>query len=497
MKQTQLFKFQPFSRKQRQVLNWWCDESPVRGADGIIADGAIRSGKSLSMSLSFAIWAMTRFSGQNFAMCGKTVGSFRRNVLFWLKLMLAGRGYQVTDSRAENLVTISRGGRTNFFYIFGGRDERSQDLIQGITLAGVFLDEVALMPESFVNQATGRCSVDGSAMWFNCNPSFPSHWFKTQWIDKAREKNLLYLHFTMDDNLSLSPHTKERYKRMYNGVFYDRYIRGLWTMAEGLIYPHFAEAIAKPEGKAEQYVLSVDYGTQNAFAALLWGKRGGVWYAEKEYYYSGRDEKAQKTDEEYAQDLDRVFEVDKRTEPLKVIIDPSAASFITLLRKRYNANQQHKYKVIPADNDVLDGIRETATAMQTGKIKISPACKAWRTEVEGYVWDDKAVEDRPVKVKDHCLVGETLVWTKKGKLPISSLVGKRGRVLSYNEKKKRFEYMPFFGCRMTQKSAKIIRITLENGDVLRCTDDHRVLTESGYKEAKYLTESDKILAFTD
>ena len=211
---SQIFKFQPFSQKQRKVLNWWCDTSPVKDYDGIIADGAIRSGKTLSMSLSFVLWSMSSFNGQNFAMCGKTIGSFRRNVLFWLKLMLKSRGYAVTDHRADNLVVVSRGNAENYFYIFGGKDERSQDLIQGITLAGVFFDEVALMPESFVNQATGRCSVDGSKFWFNCNPDGPFHWFKVNWIDKKKEKRLLYLHFTMDDNLSLSEKVKNTWEEV-------------------------------------------------------------------------------------------------------------------------------------------------------------------------------------------------------------------------------------------------------------------------------------------
>ena len=160
------------------------------------------------MCLSFVMWSMSNFDGQNFGMCGKTIGSFRRNVLFWLKLMLRSRGYSVTDHRADNLLVVSRGDVENFYYIFGGKDERSQDLVQGITLAGVFFDEVALMPESFVNQATGRCSVDGSKMWFNCNPDGPYHWFKQNWINKCKEKNILYLHFTMDDNLSLSEKIK-------------------------------------------------------------------------------------------------------------------------------------------------------------------------------------------------------------------------------------------------------------------------------------------------
>ena len=248
-KTKEYFHFQPFSKKQRQVLNWWCEGSPVRDYDGIIADGAIRSGKTVSMSLSFVLWAMSSFTGQNFAMCGKTIGSFRRNVLFWLKLMLKSRGYAVTDHRADNLVVISRGDTENYFYIFGGKDERSQDLIQGITLAGVFFDEVALMPESFVNQATGRCSVEGSKFWWSCNPDGPYHWFKLDWINKsvgylgkkktaeiekqaAEEhkpsglKKILYLHFTMDDNLSLSPKVKESTE----GYFLNAILRvcGAW-----------------------------------------------------------------------------------------------------------------------------------------------------------------------------------------------------------------------------------------------------------------------------
>lgn len=241
MKIKAVFRFKPFSKKQRKVLNWWCRSSPVRDYNGIIADGAIRSGKSVAMSLSFVIWAMSEFEACNFAMCGKTIGSFRRNVLFWLKLMLRSRGYSVSEQRTENLVIVRRGSVENYFYVFGGKDERSQDLIQGITLAGVFFDEVALMPESFVNQATGRCSVDGSKFWFNCNPGSPAHWFKTGWIDKRADKRLLYLHFTMDDNLSLSEAVKERYRSTYTGVFFKRYILGEWKSADGVIYRQFAD----------------------------------------------------------------------------------------------------------------------------------------------------------------------------------------------------------------------------------------------------------------
>lgn len=406
MKKTlkQIFKFQPFSKKQRKVLNWWCDTSPVKDYEGIIADGAIRSGKTISMSLSFVLWAMSSFSGQNFAMCGKTIGSFRRNVLFWLKLMLKSRGYAVTDHRADNLVIVSKGNVENNFYIFGGKDERSQDLIQGITLAGVFFDEVALMPESFVNQATGRCSVDGSKYWFNCNPDGPYHWFKTNWIDKQKEKRLLYLHFTMDDNLSLSEKIKARYRSMYTGVFYRRYIEGLWCMAEGIVYDMFDPDRHVKELKefvarlinGNRYV-SIDYGTQNPTAMLLWNKgTDGVWYCTREYYYSGREKGRQKTDAEYTDDLKKWLD---KTKVYAVIVDPSAASFIAELRKR-------GYRVLKAKNDVADGIRLVGTKLNQGKIIFCSCCQNTIKEFGSYVWDTKAAEkgeDKPVKEHDHGL----------------------------------------------------------------------------------------------
>lgn len=400
----QVFKFQPFSLKQKKVLTWWCDTSPVKDKDGIIADGAIRSGKTVCMSLSFIMWAMQRFKGQNFAMCGKTIGSFRRNVLFWLKLMLKSRGYRVVDRRADNLVEISRGKVTNYFYIFGGKDERSQDLIQGITLAGVFFDEVALMPESFVNQATGRCSVDGSKYWFNCNPDGPYHWFKTNWIDEAKKKNLIVLHFTMEDNLSLSEKIKARYRSMYSGVFYKRYILGLWAMAEGIIYDmfdvdrHVKKVIdfARLLIDGGRYV-SIDYGTQNAMVFLLWNK--GIdkkWYCTREYYYSGRDKGKQKADSQYADDLEKWLE----GTPVKaIIVDPSAASFITELNNR-------GYKTMKADNDVEDGIRLVSTLLNTEKIAFSQSCINTIKEFASYIWDPKAGdrgEDKPIKQHDHAM----------------------------------------------------------------------------------------------
>lgn len=398
MKINASFQFKPFSKKQKQVLTWWMPNSPMKDKDGIIADGAIRSGKTLSMSLSFVMWAMQTFKNNNFAMCGKTIGSFRRNVVFWLKIMLRCRGYLVEDKRAENLLIIRLNGVENYFYIFGGKDERSQDLIQGITLAGIFFDEVALMPESFVKQATGRCSVDGSKFWFNCNPDSPYHYFKLEWIDKRVEKNILYLHFTMDDNLSLSEKVKERYRSMYTNLFYKRFILGLWVLAEGIIYDMFIEEkhIVKTVDRAyTEYYVSIDYGTYNACCFGLYGKFENKWYKIKEYYYDGRSKGKQKTDSEYAKDLvDFVGDIKLKG----VIVDPSAASFIAEIKKL------GRWTVLKAKNDVLDGIKHVATALNDGMLLFNDCCVNSFREFSAYIWDVKASErgeDKPMKTNDH------------------------------------------------------------------------------------------------
>lgn len=396
------FKFKPFSKKQLQVLTWWRKDSPVKDKDGIICDGSIRAGKTVVMSLSFVMWAMETFDDENLGMAGKTIGSFRRNVITPLKRMLKSRGYNVKDHRADNMLTITHKGKTNYFYIFGGKDEGSQDLIQGITLAGMLFDEVALMPQSFVNQATARCSVEGSKLWFNCNPAGPYHWFKLEYLDQLEEKNMLHLHFTMDDNLSLSEKVKERYKRMYSGVFYKRFILGLWVLAEGIIYDmfdkekHVVKTVDRPYTK---YYVSVDYGTQNPTTFGLWGFSDGVWYKVKEYHYDGRKESKQKTDQEYYEDL---VEFIGDLKVLAVIVDPSAASFIAVLKK-------NGITVKKAKNDVLEGIRNVGNALIRGLIKYNDCCKETFREFSSYVWDEKAAdrgEDKPIKQNDHQMDGD-------------------------------------------------------------------------------------------
>lgn len=393
-------KYKQFSAKQLRVLTWWMHPEISKKYNAVIADGSIRSGKTMSMSNGFVFWAMNRFENQNFAICGKTVGSCYRNVIKPLIQMISGR-YQVKYLRSENLMIIKQGAKTNYFYIFGGKDESSQDLIQGITLAGVLLDEVALMPRSFVEQALARCSVTGSRFWFNCNPDTPYHWFYKEWIEKSEDKKALYLHFNMDDNLTLSEEVKDRYKSLYSGSFYDRYIEGLWVAADGLVYPMFSrdKCIVPTQNRSyTMYYVSIDYGTLNPFSAGLWGLCGGVWYRIGEYYYDGREHGRQKTDDEYYTELDKL--VGGRN-IRSIIIDPSAASFITLIRRK------GKYAVLKADNAVLDGIRETATCLQTGKIKFNDCCENTFKEFSSYVWDTKHAEatgeDKPMKVHDHAM----------------------------------------------------------------------------------------------
>ena len=390
------FKFRTFSKKQRMLLNWWHKDKKYHDMDGIIADGAIRSGKTVAMVLSFVIWAMVTFSGENFIMAGKTVGSFRRNVLAPLKSMMISRGYDLEDLRSENLLTITRNGVTNYFYIFGGKDEASQDLVQGITAAGCYLDEVALMPESFVDQATGRLSVEGSKMWFNCNPRGPLHWFKLHWIDQRGRKRLLYLHFTMEDNPSLSETVRERYRRMYGGIFYDRFVLGKWTVSDGLVYPMFDKSrhVSAEVPDCPRYVISCDYGTVNPTSMGLWGESDGIWYRLREYYYAARREGLSRTDEEHYAGLETLAE-DLPVEC--VVVDPSAASFIACIARH------GKFRVMKAKNDVLSGIRQVSDALQADKIRICAGCEDILREFSQYCWNASAAGDVPKKEHDHAM----------------------------------------------------------------------------------------------
>lgn len=390
-------EFEAFSKKQLTVLSWWHDGSPYRTYDGIICDGAVRSGKTTCMSLSFVLWAFYRFNQADFALCGKTITSLRRNIVSSLVPLLRSLGFDFKEKLSQNLIEISRDRKTNRFTLFGGRDESSAALIQGMTLSGVLLDEVALMPRSFVEQALARCSPEGAKFWFNCNPENPMHWFYEEWIKKCKEKNCLYLHFLMSDNPSLSPGVIKRYQSLYSGAFYERFVLGKWVAAEGLVYPEAAKGSytePPPCSKASRYCISCDYGTVNPMSMGLWAKHGKVWYRIEEYYYSSRKEGQQLTDEEYYAALCRLAGGRKID---AVIVDPSAASFIQCIR-RYA-----EYKAIPAKNNVTDGIRKVHEAFKQGKIRIGPDCRDTLREFSLYRWEEGSSKDAPKKENDHAM----------------------------------------------------------------------------------------------
>ena len=368
---------------------WW-----QKNYDAIICDGAVRSGKTFCMGVAFLLWAMTCFHGRQFALCGKTIGALRRNLLYDALPEVERVGVRCEERRSENSFTLRWGGRSNRFLLFGGQDEGSAALIQGVTLAGLLLDEAALMPRSFVEQACARCSVPGSKLWFNCNPEGPEHWFYREWILKAEERRALYLHFTMEDNPGLDEAVRERYQRLYSGIFYRRFVLGEWVTAEGRVYDFFdrrRDAAPVPPGRMEAWRVSVDYGTVNPTSMGLWGRRNGVWYRVKEFYYDSRREGRQKTDAEYVRDL-RTLCGGKRVE--RVIVDPSAASFLAALR-------QAGFPVKAADNRVLDGIRVTAGMLREGKIILCEPCEDCLREMGLYCWESG--KEVPRKENDHAM----------------------------------------------------------------------------------------------
>jgi PBSX family phage terminase large subunit len=391
-------QFTEFSQKQRRLLAWWLPCSPDSTYDAVICDGAVRSGKTLCMALSFVMWSLATFDQKSFAICGKTIASLRRNVLTPIVPFLRSIGFGIKEKISANWVDISAEDRTNRYYFFGGKDEGSAALIQGMTLGGVMFDEAALMPRSFVEQATARCSLPGSRYWFNCNPENPMHWFRREWIDKAAEKNALHLHFTMADNPALTPEIRKRYESLYSGAFYERFVLGRWVAAEGLVYPMFDPKIhirELPEKAfVERHVISCDYGTVNPASFGLWARYAGAWYRIREYYFDSRREQLQRTDEEHYAALEALAG-DAKIDC--VIADPSAASFFAVIRKH------GRFRALRAKNEVTDGIRRVANALKHGELYFSPSCKDTLREFSLYRWEENSGKDAPRKENDHAM----------------------------------------------------------------------------------------------
>ena len=361
--------------------------------------GAVRSGKSF-VDTAFIVPKYLRLlknePGLN-VILGVSKETIERNVLTPMRELYGNKIVGTINNR--NVANVC--GQE--VYCMGAEKKSQVAKIQGSSIKYCYGDEIAKWNKDVFEMLKSRLDKPYSRFDGSCNPEFPGHWLK-EFIDRE-DIDKYVQHYTIFDNPFLTKEFVENLCNEYKGtVHFDRYILGKWTRAEGLIYPMWEDATEEPpQSTSIDYVLSLDYGTQNAFACLLWQKIGNTWYAVKGYYYSGREKGISKTDEEYASDLNEFVkpEIEKlwaiygKGKKIKTIVDPSAASFITLLRKL------EYYKVIPADNSVLDGIRDTASAMQTGKIKINPKIKEWVDEVQGYVWDEDSLEDKPIKVNDH------------------------------------------------------------------------------------------------
>lgn len=384
--------YKSFSKRQLLAMTWW-NRPGLREYDGIICDGAVRSGKTVCMADGFFIWSMCRFDRQSFGLCGRSIASLRRNIVSNLQSWLGGL-FSICEHRGQGKLTVRWGDRENTYYLFGGLDESSYKQIQGITLAGAFLDEVALMPRSFVEQTCARCSVAGAKLWFNCNPAGTEHWFYRDWLQKCRQKRLLHLHFTMADNPGLDAQVRSRYERMYTGIFYRRYVLGQWCTAEGLIYAFDPEKhLTDTPPTAGRYFISVDYGTRNPFSAGLWCVAEGRAVRLREYYYDSRQTGKSLTDEEYYTALEQLS---SELPVEQVVVDPSAASFIAVIRRH------RRFSVRKAKNAVLDGIRLVSSYLQAGKLQFTRQCRDTIREFSLYRWEEDGGE-HPVKEHDHAM----------------------------------------------------------------------------------------------
>ena len=243
------FDFKPFSEQQQRLIHWWRPMVRASKNDFVIADGAIRSGKTIAMIIGFLTWSQESFSGESFILAGKTMGALKKNVIRPMLQMLEAWGWPYTYIRSGTDARIEIGSNT--YYLYGANTKASQDALQGLTAAGAYADEAALFPRNFIDQMIGRGSIPGAKIWMNCNPENPHHYIKEEFIDKASEKKVYHLHFMMDDNLTLSPKVKARYQRAWphGSVFYKRFILGMWVAADGLIYQQFADHV-------EDYLIS-------------------------------------------------------------------------------------------------------------------------------------------------------------------------------------------------------------------------------------------------
>lgn len=375
-----------YTKKQRQLLGLWKRKQLCRIN---LLEGSVSSGKTWVSLVLWGFWVATMPTDKLYLMCGKSLTTLKRNCLIPLEELFGRSNFQFSTSAKEAYLFGRR------ILLEGANDARSESKIRGLTLQGAYCDELTLFPRDFFVMLLSRLRVPGAKLIATTNPDSPEHWLKKEYIDRRTELDMLVVRFLLDDNTTLDPQYVAAVKAEYTGVFYNRFILGEWCLAEGIVYPQFdrtqhVKRLEEPQGK---WYISVDYGTLNAFSAGLWCYDGNTAYRAAEWYYSGREQRRQLTNAQYLKHIQTLAE-GKKIE--SVIVDPSAASFITELR-------QAGFTVRKGRNDVVDGIRRVSTALQQGKLLFSPDCRDCIREFSLYRWDEKAAEDRPIKENDHAM----------------------------------------------------------------------------------------------
>jgi PBSX family phage terminase large subunit len=354
-----------------------------------LLEGSVSSGKTWISLVCWGFWLATMPQNQLYLMCGKSLTTLKRNCLIPLEAMFGQSNFSFSTSAKEAYLFGRR------ILLEGANDARSEGKIRGLTLQGAYCDELTLFPKDFFVMLLSRLRVPGAKLIATTNPDSPQHWLKREYIDRMAELDMLTMRFLLEDNTTLDPQYVAAVKAEYTGVFYSRFILGEWCVAEGLIYPMFDKTVhvkSLPHPQGEWYV-SVDYGTLNAFSAGLWCYDGTTAYRVAEYYYSGREQKRQRTNTQYLQSIQQLTAGKSIS---AVIVDPSAASFIAELR-------QAGFLVRKGKNDVVEGIRRTAAALEQGKLLFSPDCKNSFREFALYRWDESSSQDRPIKENDHAM----------------------------------------------------------------------------------------------
>ena len=457
-----------YTPKQRELMRLWQHNELARLN---LLEGSVSSGKTWISLVLWAFWVKTMPADGLYMMCAKSLTTLKRNCLLLLQDQVGESNFRFSLPAKEGYLFGRR------VLLEGANDARSESKIRGLTLQGAYCDELTQFPEDFFAMLLSRLRMPGAKLFATTNPDRPNHWLKVNYIDRADELDFLDVQFTIDDNTELDPEYVENIKREYTGVFYQRFILGLWVVAEGLVYPMFDPAKHVTEKRTSgEYYIAVDYGTVNPCAMELICLHNGEAHVCDEYYYNSREKNNRRTDEEHYKGLEKLAE---GHEIKRVIVDPSAASFKETIRRH------GKFAVWDADNSVLDGIRLTGTLLQAGKITMSAKCDGLIQEIQSYVWDEDAPEDAVIKENDHaCLTGDTLVETVAGPVAIKDLVGKTGLVYCAHDGKAVLGN--YHNVRMTQEQAEVFEIELTDGKTVKATADHPMLTKRGWVQVKDL-----------